>query len=42
MSLVKFWIYDRKPKVEAGESEVAAMFHYAHEKLGWREAAAAK
>ena len=35
-NLVKFWIYDRKPVVEAGESQAAAMLHTIHEELGWQ------
>jgi hypothetical protein len=37
-SLVRFWIFDRKPVVEAGESQAAAMFHTVHQQLGWRPA----
>ncbi len=34
-NLVRFWIFDRKPVIKAGEAEVAAMFHDVAE-LGWR------
>lgn len=33
--LVKFWIFDRKPAINSGCGEVAAMFHDIAE-LGWR------
>jgi hypothetical protein len=35
-NLVRFWIFDRKPVVEAGDSQAAAMFHTAQQELGWR------
>jgi hypothetical protein len=35
-NLVRFWIFDRKPVVQAGKSEAAAMFHTTREELGWR------
>jgi len=35
-NLVRFWIFDRKPVVQAGKSEAAAMFHTAQQELGWR------
>lgn len=34
-NLVRFWIYDRRPKIEAGESQVAAMFSDVRQDLGW-------
>ena len=34
-NLVRFWIFDRKPAVEAGESQAAAMLHTIHQELGW-------
>jgi hypothetical protein len=34
-NLVRFWIYDRHPKIQAGDSEVAAMFHDVRQELGW-------
>lgn len=37
-NLVRFWIFDRKPLVQAGESQAAAMFHTVREELGWRVA----
>jgi len=35
MNLVRFWIFDRKPIIKAGEGDVAAMFHDVAE-VGWR------
>ena len=35
-NLVRFWINDRKPAVQAGPAEVAAMFHDVQQQLGWR------
>ncbi len=35
-SLVKFWLYDRKPVINAKDSDVAAMLHSVHGDLGWR------
>jgi hypothetical protein len=37
-NLIRFWIFDRKPVVDAGKSEAAAMFHTVNEELGWRTA----
>jgi hypothetical protein len=37
-SLVQFWVFDRKPKVNAGDSKAAAMFHAIHGQLGWKQA----
>ncbi len=39
-NLVRFWMFDRKPNVKAGESEVAAMLHTVQQELGWRPLAA--
>jgi hypothetical protein len=35
-NLVRFWIFDRKPVIKAGESQAAAMFHTVQQELGWR------
>jgi hypothetical protein len=35
-NLVRFWVYDRKPVVKAGDSQAAAMFHTVQQELGWR------
>ena len=35
-NLVRFWIFDRRPVVQAREAEVAAMFHTAQAELGWK------
>ena len=37
-NLVRLWIFDRKPIVQAREAEAAAMFHAAHGELGWKVA----
>ena len=37
-NLIRFWVFDRKPVVDAGKSEAAAMFHTVNEELGWRTA----
>lgn len=37
-NLVRFWVFDRKPVVQAGDSQAAAMFHAAQWELGWRPA----
>lgn len=37
-NLVRFWVFDRKPVVEAGESQPAAMLHTIHQELGWHVA----
>ncbi len=34
-NLVRFWIFDRKPVIEAAENEAAAMFHTIRKELGW-------
>ncbi len=39
-NLIRFWIFDRKPVVQAGQSGAAAMFHTIREELGWRTSAA--
>ncbi len=37
-NLIRFWIYDRKPVIQADKCEAAAMFHTVHKELGWRTA----
>lgn len=37
-NLIRFWIYDRKPVVQAGVNQPAAMFHANYEQLAWRQA----
>jgi hypothetical protein len=35
LSLARFWTFDRKPVIDAGEAGPAAMFHDARKTLGW-------
>jgi hypothetical protein len=38
--LVKFWIFDRKPVIQAGDAEAGAMLHTVRTELGWKPLAA--